>query len=89
MQIDGAGAYFEAGTAEGAALLRGILRCVDAALIERHAAVLVERGLAPMLEQGRFDDLGRLYHFLARVDRTELLRLHFGAFVKVRAGAPA
>jgi cullin-4 len=83
LQIDAAGAYFDSTSKEGASLQRSILKCVDCALIERHAGTLVERGLAHLLEQRNREDLKRLYQFLSRVGHTNTLRIHFGHYIKV------
>ena len=83
---DAANAYLASGSAaEGAAILRGVLARMDRALIERHVAELVEKGLAGMLEHGRVDDLKRMHALFTRVGRTDILRTHFGHYVKVRA----
>ena len=61
-----------------------LLSHLEDALIMRHSAQLLERGLAPLLRAGSLEDLRRLYLLLGRVHRLEGLKQSFSDFVKVR-----
>ena len=63
------------------------MQALDAHLVGAHLAALVERGFAPLLEQGRLDDLKRLYALAARVARVPEVRTAFSAYCRAKAAA--
>jgi hypothetical protein len=89
-QQDAGEAAAEAGAAAPAtAFQAALLSHLEEALITRHCALLLERGLAPLLRAGSLEDLRRLFQLLARVHRVDALRVQFSEFVKVRRGGLA
>lgn len=61
----------------------GILRVIEETLVGQHVAVIIQRGLPPMFEEGRIADLATMYSLLARVSALPILKKDFGEFVKV------
>jgi cullin-4 len=56
-------------------------------MIAAHLTTLVERSFTSLMEQGRTDDLQRLYSLAGRVGRVDALRVAFGAYVRSKAKA--
>ncbi|KAK9900398.1 Cullin-domain-containing protein [Cystobasidium minutum MCA 4210] len=59
-----------------------ILRVIEETLVGQHVAVIIQRGLPPMFEEGRIADLASMYALLARVSALPLLKKDFGEFLK-------
>lgn len=62
----------------------GILRVIEETLVGLHVTVIVKRGLPPMFEGRRVDDLAVMYGLLARVSALPTLKKEFGEYLKVR-----